>query len=407
MDWKNYLEIMHTLEKLKNQTRHSYTSMGRHESVAEHSWRLCMMAYFLADRFPDLNQNRLIEMCLFHDIGEIFTGDIPAFQKTDADREKEDRLLVQWIEKLPDFYRERLTDLFAEMNRAQMPDASKEAALYKALDKMEAVLAHNESDLRTWIPLEYDLQLTYGADEVAAVPGLQGLKDAVNEETRSKIETGRKSGYVTECIQDLTEIASPENPGIIRLVLGDCFTNCYLVFDRKTKEAMMIDPADDASTILQEVRKNNLHVKYIFVTHGHADHILALKTLKEVLNPVILISRMDAPRLTDETSINERPYVVNKYKAVPADLLLTDGDEIRLGNLLFQTKLLPGHTEGSMALFTGNSAFTGDLLFADGRHGKTLLPGGNETEMKRSLAYLKQNCKGYHIYPGHKSDFQN
>ena len=73
------LQALHVAEQLKNNTRHSWTSDGRHESVAEHSWRVTLMAYFVKDEYPDLDMNRVLLMCLIHDQGEAFTGDIPAF----------------------------------------------------------------------------------------------------------------------------------------------------------------------------------------------------------------------------------------------------------------------------------------------------------------------------------------
>ena len=76
------LEILHTAERLKDVTRHSYTSGGRHESVAEHSWRITLMAFLLRDEFPELDMDKVLRMCLIHDLGECFTGDIPAFDKT-------------------------------------------------------------------------------------------------------------------------------------------------------------------------------------------------------------------------------------------------------------------------------------------------------------------------------------
>ena len=190
MDVKKYLEILHTAEILKNQTRHSYTSAGRHESVAEHSWRLTLMAFFLKDEFPDLNINKVITMCIFHDVGEIFTGDIPTFLKNDVDEQKEEDQIQLWIRSLPEAYAEELTELFAEMKALQTP----EAKLYKALDKMEAVIQHNESDISTWLPLEYDLQLTYGSEEVKCSDFTKRLKEAIDEETRKKIsESGNQA----------------------------------------------------------------------------------------------------------------------------------------------------------------------------------------------------------------------
>lgn len=90
---ENLLAAMHVAEKLKDATRHCYTSGGRHESVGEHSWRMTLMAYFMKDEFPEADMDKVIRMCIIHDLGEAFTGDIPTFLKTQADEEKEENLL--------------------------------------------------------------------------------------------------------------------------------------------------------------------------------------------------------------------------------------------------------------------------------------------------------------------------
>ena len=82
------LDILSVAEKLKCNTRHSDTSSGRRESVAEHSWRLALMAMLVGPEFPEADRDRVIRMCLIHDLGEAFTGDIPAFDKTAADMQK-------------------------------------------------------------------------------------------------------------------------------------------------------------------------------------------------------------------------------------------------------------------------------------------------------------------------------
>ena len=181
---KELLEILSVAEKLKCNTRHCYTSSGRHESVAEHSWRISLMAMLLTSEFPDADMDKVIRMCLIHDLGEAFTGDIPSFDKTSADREKEDALFDAWVQTLPDGAREEFSALLAEMNAME----TQEAKIYKALDKMEAVIQHNESDISTWLPLEYELQLTYGAENVKFSPYFQALKAEVDGWTRRKIE---------------------------------------------------------------------------------------------------------------------------------------------------------------------------------------------------------------------------
>ena len=101
MDIKKLIETMSISENLKNYTRHSWTSTLRQESIAEHSWRLSLMAYFISDEFPEADINKIIQMCIFHDMGEAFTGDIPAFNKTDDHEKIESEMLYSWINTLP------------------------------------------------------------------------------------------------------------------------------------------------------------------------------------------------------------------------------------------------------------------------------------------------------------------
>ena len=178
------LQVLHTAEKLKDTTRHCDTSGGRRESVAEHSWRLTLMAFFLRDEFPALDMDRVLRMCLVHDLGECFTGDIPSFLKTAADTEREDTLLERWVRGLPAPYCTELTALYGEMDALE----TQEARLYKALDKLEAVIQHNEAPISTWLPREYALNMTYADENVAFSSYLTALREAVRDETRAKIE---------------------------------------------------------------------------------------------------------------------------------------------------------------------------------------------------------------------------
>lgn len=183
MQPRRLIELLRTAERLKCATRHSWTSSGRRESVAEHSWRLALMALAVADEFPALDIGRVVRMCLVHDLGEAFTGDIPAFEKSDADEAREERLLSGWVASLPDPLRSQWQALFAEMAALDTP----EARLYKALDKLEAVLQHNEADIATWLPLEYDLQLVYGAELCRDGGYLERLRAEADADTRRKI----------------------------------------------------------------------------------------------------------------------------------------------------------------------------------------------------------------------------
>lgn len=184
MEVHAFLNAMHVAERLKDAVRHGYSSGGRRESVAEHSWRITLMAYFLQDEFPEADMNKVMEMCLVHDLGECFTGDIPTFLKTDADERREEQLLHDWVRSLPAPYAERLGSLYAEMEALE----TQEAKIYKALDKMEAVLQHNEAPLSTWIPREYELNMTYGFDQAAFSPYLTALREQMLLDTKRKIE---------------------------------------------------------------------------------------------------------------------------------------------------------------------------------------------------------------------------
>lgn len=179
------LEILHVAERLKCNTRHCDTSTGRRESVAEHSWRLCLFAMLLEQEpeFRSLDTGRVLRMCLIHDLGEAFTGDIPAFSKSAQDEGREQALYEDWIAQFPPANRAQFQALLAEMTALATP----EAKLYKALDKLEAVIQHNEASLDSWLPLEYDLQRTYGQEAVEFSPYLRALKAEIDRWTEEKI----------------------------------------------------------------------------------------------------------------------------------------------------------------------------------------------------------------------------
>jgi len=185
MEPRVFLNALHIAERLKDATRHCTTSNRRPESVAEHSWRMALMAYFIRDEFPEADMDKVGRMCLIHDLGEAFTGDIPTFNKTKADEETEEALLDHWVSSLPDPLSSDMRILYAEMNERK----TIEAKIYKALDGLEAVIQHNESPLDTWIEREYDLNLTYAYDKVSFSSWLTRLRNEIHEDTIRKIET--------------------------------------------------------------------------------------------------------------------------------------------------------------------------------------------------------------------------
>ena len=183
---EEFIRILAQAARLKITTRHCYTEEDRKESVADHSWRIALMAMLLSGvaEYRDLNMDTVIRMCLIHDLGESFTGDIPTFEKSGNDADVEDDLFHQWVNTFPEPQRAEWTGLLAEMEALE----TKEAKLYKALDKLEALISHNESDISTWLPLEYDLQFTYGQENMRFSPYLTQVRALVDDWSREKIE---------------------------------------------------------------------------------------------------------------------------------------------------------------------------------------------------------------------------
>lgn len=193
MSPNDFLEILSKAGMLKTTTRHCYTEESRKESVADHSWRMALMAMLLSrePEFAQTDMNKVIRMCLIHDLGEAFTGDIPSFEKTTSDEIREDAYFLDWVDSFPDAQKDEWICLLREMANLQ----TKEAKTYKALDKLEAVISHNESDLSTCLPLEYDLQLVYGKEQVQFSEYLKALSRHIDTWTRRKIADGQPTSF--------------------------------------------------------------------------------------------------------------------------------------------------------------------------------------------------------------------
>ena len=183
MDPRALIDILQVAERLKDTTRHCYTKNGRKESVAEHCWMATLMAFFIRDEFPEADMDKVIRMCIIHDLGEAFTGDIPSFYKTKENEETEENLLYGWVKTLPDPYKTEMLDLYEEMAARE----TLEAKIYKAIDNMEAVVQHNISDLSTWIPTEYELNKTYGNDKVQFSEYMKAVRAELLKDTLEKL----------------------------------------------------------------------------------------------------------------------------------------------------------------------------------------------------------------------------
>lgn len=180
---EQFVAFLDKIEKLKSVPRHCVTSDGTQEYVAGHCWRMAMMAYLMKDELGEIDIDKVIRMCLWHDIGEAVTGDVPTFLKNEAHEEAEKNEVDKLLSELPKPLYEEVSTLFAEIEALE----TKEAKVYKALDKLEAVIQHNESDISTWLPLEYELQQTYAAQNVVGFPFLESLQEQAVKRTKEKI----------------------------------------------------------------------------------------------------------------------------------------------------------------------------------------------------------------------------
>ena len=192
MDYRTYIDFLGRIEKLKCRTRHSWSSEGRRESVAEHSWRLAVMALLCTDEYPGLDMVKVLKMCLSHDLGEAVTGDIPSFYKTADHEATEARAVRELVGTLPTDMAAEFIALYDEMDALETP----EAKLFKALDNMEAVVSHNEASLDTWIPLEFSENMVYGERAASFSDWTKGLRAQLKADSEAKVAKAVEGGYV-------------------------------------------------------------------------------------------------------------------------------------------------------------------------------------------------------------------
>jgi len=186
MQARALIEFLGIIGNLKRNTRHVWAVNGRQESVAEHCWQLAVMALLVADEFPDVDIEKVVKMCLVHDFGEAITGDIPSFYKTKQDEKAEDLAIADLLKQLPDSISKEFSVLFSEMAELRTP----EAKLFKALDKIEAIISHNESPLDTWLELEHTENLIYGEEDVKYSEYLTVLREELKQDSINKISKG-------------------------------------------------------------------------------------------------------------------------------------------------------------------------------------------------------------------------
>jgi hydroxyacylglutathione hydrolase len=187
------------------------------------------------------------------------------------------------------------------------------------------------------------------------------------------------------------------------LELGPFFVNCYIVGDPESKQGFIIDPGFDAERIIEMTERHSLAIDSIIITHGHADHIVAIDELKKHFKARVFIGEKDAIMLTDSEA-NLSTMSGESFTGSPADGLLREGDIVKAGRYEFKVLDTPGHSPGSISLYGHGVVFTGDALFL-GSIGRTDFPGSDhETLLEAIHTKLLVLPEDTIVYAGHGPD---
>jgi putative hydrolases of HD superfamily len=179
-DLTRIVEFLEGAARLKNVTRTAWTSEGRRESVAEHTWRLCLLALLLEHAWPGIDFARLVKICIIHDLGEAIGGDISAKLQSAPKAEAERRDLEKLLEPLPGSLRNEIVALWDEYEAASSP----EARLAKGLDKIETILQHNQGANPP--DFDYAFNLEYGRRWTEGDPVIEALRSLADRGTRRR-----------------------------------------------------------------------------------------------------------------------------------------------------------------------------------------------------------------------------
>jgi len=183
------------------------------------------------------------------------------------------------------------------------------------------------------------------------------------------------------------------------VLLPEFETNTYLIWDTDTKDALLIDAAAPDQVLVNDIKKSDLKLKYLFLTHGHGDHIAGNEMIKNQFNPQIGIHALDAEMLTDPLK-NLSNYWNYNVISPEADIIFKDGDTFHVGKSELKVIHTPGHTRGGVCFLIENLLFSGDTLFAESV-GRTDLPGGDYKTLLKSIDKLFQLPDSIKVYPGH------
>jgi len=181
--------------------------------------------------------------------------------------------------------------------------------------------------------------------------------------------------------------------------VGPLQANCFIVWDEKTREAIVIDPGDEPDRIIALIKQHNLNVKYIICTHAHFDHIGALPELKNHTGAVIGVHTFE--KEIYEGAKDMAAFFGYDIQNLPEpDIYLRDGDSLKIGELEFRVMHTPGHSPGGLCLYGNGVIFTGDTIFA-GSVGRTDFYGGSLEELKSSFKKILSLPQHTKIFPGH------
>lgn len=187
---------------------------------------------------------------------------------------------------------------------------------------------------------------------------------------------------------------------VLKVTVGPLATNCYLIYDVKTLECVIVDPGFESSKILERVTRYNLKVKGIIATHCHFDHVGVVEELREELGVDFYAHRREVEVLKYSKRIAETWFKLKTWNPPMPDVLIGGDEAVKIGSLEFETMHTPGHTPGSICLLFQERIFTGDTLFKDSI-GRTDLEGGDHLLMIDSLKKLASLPDNLIVHPGH------
>lgn len=186
---------------------------------------------------------------------------------------------------------------------------------------------------------------------------------------------------------------------VISEKFGSMDNNCSLIIDEKTNQSALVDCNEFSQKMIDMIGDTDL--KYILLTHGHFDHIIGVKSVKEKYGAQVVISKEDEPML-NSSKLSLAVFCNAPQNNVDADIIVKDGDEITLGETKIKVMATPGHTSGSVCYIAENCIFSGDTLFYCSC-GRTDFPSGSHEQMMSSLQKLKALDGDYKVYTGHNN----